>query len=351
MALASSLTLGNYFILEHRLSPQETKNLNNKLSELGIAHSLERKSIIDNCYDYHKKYQPMASYQNKTYTSNEILLMILIATDNKIFSVINHVFDIKNKEIEDFLAKTTPLIERSYTTIYERHQHSGYKLILNSTSWIFHILSSFCINPENLNGIIEQVSRIVKNTSNKKEYAYLYKKVIGFDNLNQLFQTHNHDKDYGASLIFDIYEKLSESLSCDTHYWLQRAKSILYLKREEISHLKKGADYAKKAYFDSDNAKLKINATTTLALLYGRIASEERYSSTITVSEAIRWYSMSLEENDVNQKYVNDILTNAKSGSDLDQLCKQYVNLSLNNEDKKKLSQIITKRNEFQRVL
>lgn len=141
----------------------------------------------------------------------------------------------------------------------EIHQHSGYKIVLNSSSWVFSILGDY-YNKNNIERVLRVIDRIVQKLRNNDRLHSIYRKIIGFDNLNQIF----HVKGGGASgLIFEIYNSLEIPLVDDKHYWLQRAKSILYQHEKNIEKLLCGVNYALKARFDSNNKKLITSAKLT----------------------------------------------------------------------------------------
>jgi len=153
----------------------------------------------------------------------------------------------------------------------------------------------------------------------KSEFRSIYGKIIGFDNLNQIFYNKNRG---AANLIFEIYSALEVFLFKDQHYWLQRAKSTLYLKRKDKKMLQVAIDYAKKSYYDTDNIKLKINSTTTLALLYGRLANEQKYADLDILKDAIHWYHDSLQDRGVNKRYIDGMMNRDRNRNDLIELSK-----------------------------
>lgn len=320
-SVALRLTHNNFYELSNKFSPPELFDVNSKLSALGLINTTPNKSIIENCYKYNEIYETNFSIDTTKYNNDHILLMILLATDSKIYSITTRAFDIKRKDVIEFCKKLSPFVEMSESKLLESHQHSGFKIILNSPSWIFHILS--CVyRDKGEKTITAQIKRIVKTLKEKGNVSSTYNKIIGFDNLNQIF----HNKQQGVvSLISSIYNSLEETLYHDPHYWLQRAKSSLYISRKNTQDLTLAIDFAKKAFYDTENTKLKINATTTLALLYGRLTAEEKYENDKNIEEAVDWYYQCLQDKGINKRYIDGIINKNRERNDLNGLLRHLM--------------------------
>lgn len=318
---AALLTNNNYFNLESKLTNLETDIINNKLSEIGLIKLDQRMTLIDNCLRAFNIYEINIPFDVKSMTDKEFFLTVILASDSKVYSVIFNLLDINNNEIKHFLSKFSQFIERRETDNLELHQHSGHKIISNSSGWLFRILNEYK-NIVGHNRVVKNICEIVERFAKNKAFNPLYKKIINFDNLNQIF----YGQDKGeAGLILNLYENLEKVLFSDDHFWLQRAKSILNLKRNDIQSLRLAIDYAKKAYYDTNNEKLKINSTTTIALIYGRIVVVSKFNNKADLEDAINWYHLALQENQFNKRYIEDILQKTKKrNSDINDIC-QYI--------------------------
>lgn len=343
-SIVSRLTTQNFHPIKSRFNEKEILNLNNKLSEIGLIESLEYKSIMDNCYRYNETYDKLIIKDVNDYSDDYILLLILLATDSKVYSVMMNIFGIKRAVVNQFLDELSPFVEFGASRDIEFHQHSGYKLILNSPAWIFLILGKVYEN-NGANKIVSQVSRIVGGLKGKAEFKSIYGKIIGFDNLNQIF--YSRHKGVG-NLIFEIYSNIEEHLFKDPHYWLQRAKSTLYLKRKDKVMLSQAIDFAKKSHYDTENIKLKINSTTTIALLYGRLSNEQQFLDEKTLSDAIYWYYDAIQDKGVNRRYIDSIMGRDRDRNDLKSLVKHLMsngfvnNYSMNTQLSTKADKLIT---------
>jgi len=324
---ATRLTNNNYYRLENRLSTDSTEAINKKLSQIGLIKLDKNITILDNCYRYFEAYEEKLPLSIKNITDKELALLIILATEYKTYSVILNILEISKDDLNCFISKMSPFVEIQDIGAIESHQHSGYKIASNSSSWLFKILGEYHKQTR-----AEKTSDIIYNTvlklKGKTNFDGTYKKIISFDNLNQSF----YRKEGGSvNLIFNVYKKLESLLYEDGHFWLQRAKSILHLKRQNIEELNVAIDYAKKSYHDAENYKLQINTTTTLAMLYGRIANLEKFRNQDTVTNAINWYYSAFQENQYNKRYIDVILGKSnRIDSDVSKLCSYILGSNYN---------------------
>jgi SIR2-like domain len=332
---ASMLTNDNHFNLSDKFSFKERNKINYKLSAVGLIELDSKLSLLDNCFRAFDAYDEKIPFDVGSLTDKEFILTVILSTDGKVYSILFNILDIRKSEVDDYADKLSPFVEHQNTSDIELHQHSGYKIASNSASWLFKILNEYKKYFGN-NKVTRNVAELIKILINNKVYGTLHKKIITFDNLNQIFSDQQKGQ---AGLILNLYEKLEDILFDDNHFWLQRAKSIIFLKRNSLVDLKLARDYAKKAYYDSDNRKFKINTATTLALINGRITNLQSFENKNDLKQAIDWYYEALQENQYNKFYVKEILKRAKrSNSDIINLCTflliNVINLSRNEKKK-----------------
>ena len=315
---ASMLTNNNYFNLNNKLTNKEVEIVNGKLSEIGLIKLAKNMILLDNCFRAFDAYKERIPFDVAKLTDKEFILSVILSSDGKVYSILFNLFEINKNEIDVFIRKLSPFIEYQSISEIELHQHSGYKISSNSSSWLFKILNEYK-NKFGHNKVSKNIYEIVNGLIKNRVFNHLYKKIITFDNLNQIFSAKEKGE---AGLILNIYEKLEPVLYNDNHFWLQRAKSILNLKRDNIQALKLASDYAKKAYYDSASYKFQINATTTLALIHGRIATIQSFDNMNDLEEAINWYYNALQETQHNKRYINDILEKTKRRhNDIKNIC------------------------------
>lgn len=339
-SIVSRLTNNNYFHLNNKFSDRESSLLNKRLSRIGLIKYKNSCTLIDNCYRAFKLYKKEVPFDTKKITDKEFLTTIILASDGKVYSVIFNLLEITKQQVDKYINKLSPFIEYQEVDRLEQHQHSGFKVVSNSSSWLFRILSEYK-DDYGHNKVAEGVKQVVGLLIENQAYSYLYKKIITFDNLNQLFSGEERGE---AGLILNIYEKLEELLYDDNHFWLQRAKSIRNLKRHSIKDLKLATDFAKKAFYDTTKDQLQVNATSTLALLYTRIINLQRYVDHTDVKEAINWTYGALQKTQLNTHYRQDILRKAKlPESDIINLCKFLLHntVQLNREETKQAEFIV----------
>lgn len=343
MAIASRLTTNNYYLISDKFQSEEINTLNHKLNDIGIPISDERKSFIDNCYRYFDIYGEKFPLDIKSIKEGEFKLTLLLAADGKAYSLSLKIFELTKEQVEKYVSRFAPFVEIVNINELEAYLHSGFKIVSNSASWLFRILGEYqtYVGPDQVSAIVmEMVSQLIE----LRYVGRTYQKLISFDFLNQAF----FKKEKGSvNLIASIYEKLENILSDDGQFWLQRSKSLFYLKHDSLKDLYIAADYAKKAYHDATNIRLRINATTNLALISGRIAAIHEFKEVKSVQDAIEWYYEALEENEHNRKYVKEILQGTKRNrSDLRNLVSSILmpnQIELSKTYKKKAEKIINK--------
>ena len=339
---ASMLTNNNYFQLKNKLTVNEATGVNKKLSALGLIKLDQKMTLLDNCFRAFNIYKERIPFDAELLTDKEFILSVILSSDGKVYSIIFNLFGINKKEVDVYVKKLSPFIEYQNISSIESHQHSGYKITSNSSSWLFKILDEYK-NKHGHNKVVKNTSNIVEALVKIKSFSSLYKKIITFDNLNQIFSAEGSGE---AGLILNLYEKLEKFLYNDSHFWLQRAKSILNLKRISIQDLKIAIDYAKKTYYDSTNSSLQISATTTIALIYGRIAAIQSYKNIDILKDSIKWYYMALQETQYNKRIINDILEKTKKrNNDIKDLCNYLLGneIYLDTNEKKNAEFIINK--------
>ncbi|PHR30483.1 MAG: hypothetical protein COA36_00280 [Desulfotalea sp.] len=316
--ISSSLTNNNFYSLPNRYSENELDIINDKLSRIGLIEIEKNLSLLDNCYRMFKTYGSKLPIDAAKMTINDFKMTLILVSDGKIYSVIFRLFDITIPEVDNYLKKMSPIVESQDISNIERHQHSGYKITSNSTSWIFRLLSEYK-EKHGHNRVRDNVYEIIKTLKESGMYESIYKKIITFDNLNQVFSGKSKGE---AGLILNIYEKLESLLYSDSHFWLQRAKSIKNLKRNSIKDIRLAIDYAKKAYHDASRDTIETMATTTLALLYCRLVVLTKHKDSEDVKDAISWLHSAIQVTSYNKRHVKTILEGAKDPrSDIYKLC------------------------------
>ena len=331
--------------IENKFSQNEIKAINLKLDKLSISR-FKDKTIIKNLFDFEKIYGNIKSNQNISQTINNMVnskfedsyigSILLLLTFEKIYSSTFYNIYSSSKLFNQFYDFASTFIEKEETSLYEVNKYSGYKLILTCDSCLISFLNEIIKNKKitfkQLAQVILYISKKLYNTNQK----YLVKQLIMFSNLNSIFGQYNNIG--GArSIIFQTYKALEDVLYEDTDYWLQRAISHLYLSsKASINDIDDGIKYAKKAYEDFNSPKKKNQALHTLAMLYGRKSSAERYKNINTIKITIDYYLDALKTNTWNEKYIIKIITRKENENDIFKL--------INNVDSTKLDKDYTRK-------
>ncbi|MDE5937589.1 MAG: SIR2 family protein [Lachnospiraceae bacterium] len=197
----------------------------------------------------------------KSYTENEKILLLILCVKDKIYTKDIYSLGISQSELKCFLDRAQKLIELIQNSRGENsNSKSSHKLVHNSKLILLKEIQNFQ-SQDTLNAIVRIVKVFLNGDSDQRR---IYKEVMQFDTLNQLFGR----KSGAGRLIFKVYEKLQPVLKEDLHYWLQRAKSIYRLVSDnQYFKLKEAYGYAKKVYMDSNQKSLTAKAALTTSLI------------------------------------------------------------------------------------
>lgn len=258
----------HYIRIPNVFRGKELKDFN----KIADYNGLVKRTPFDTNLDYIKKLHDSKSIKEfpflegipKQYSVEEMAFLILLAAVDKLYSKQIMNLGITNTKIDFLLKKLKGLVEKVENKRKGRGiSSSRYKFVYNSRYCILYILSQF-----NTDSIVESIRYIVKHLRYTDDDR-LYIEVVLFDTLNQLFG----GKTGSSSVIFKIYESLSDILNDNMDYWLQRAKSIYrFGNRSSLSvdELKKAYRFAFKAYEDGRdmvNGILRSKAAMSLSLI------------------------------------------------------------------------------------
>ncbi|PKN73922.1 MAG: hypothetical protein CVU52_06950 [Deltaproteobacteria bacterium HGW-Deltaproteobacteria-10] len=332
-----------YFELSAKLEDIEYDILNEKLSDMGLINFQKKKSLLDNTYYLSERYPDRKAHivASNELTDNEIITLIITAVFDKTYSSITRALGMGKEELKNLAEKINPLLELELTNSQELHHHSTVKLSVNSTPWLYKIITEF-YKANGIKKTVNIIKRIVKLFICNESYTYIQQKIIMFDTLNQLFGA---DEGGAAALIRAVYEEIQDLLSDIPDYWLQRSKSILKLENKRIDRIHDGIDYARKAYEDGIRQKTIMNAEFTIALLYGKLCKMEEYKRYEDINEAVDWFYSALNKYRSNRPYIESMLEySKKEQGPFYHLC-NYLNL--NNAH----SQLLEKRDKVRYLL
>ncbi|MCI5191334.1 MAG: hypothetical protein D3905_16445 [Candidatus Electrothrix sp. AS4_5] len=299
-----------YFEISNKLDRDEEKRLNSNLSKLGIINFLKNKSLLDNTFFLSKEY-PDRKTKIVNYSAlkdTEIKSLLVIAVFDKIYSSAARAVGLHLDGMKKLSVKLHPILELEKTYKIEIQHHSHTKLSLNSKPWLFQILSNFNKRKgkrKTANLIKELVESFIIN----HHFSYIQEKVIMFDTLNQVF---SYEEGGAGALMNEVYVTIQPLLSDNPDYWLQRAKCILRLERNNLDNIKDGIDYARKAFNDGIRKKTVNNAEFTIALLYGKLCKFEKYTNVDDIIEAIEWFHTAINKHKYNKAYIESMLERSR---------------------------------------
>lgn len=277
----SELTKSDYIKISNIFSTEELTLLTPETNLHGFIERKKHNSNLD-YLNILKKEQSIPISLNlrlpNEYTKNEQIILLLLATKDKIYSRELNSLRIKYAEIQSFLNRVSILCEWVHTTKGESGTYSAYKLVHNSKNIILDEIRKID-HDDIIQSILFIVKTFKKGDNNQKR---IYREVMQFDTLNQLFGR----KKGAGKLIFSVYENLESELSGDLHFWLQRSKSIYRLLPNNYWKLKSAYSYAKKVYLDSSNDTLMTKAALSVSLICSLLYSlEKNYRAKLNVLE------------------------------------------------------------------
>jgi len=210
----------------------------------------------------------------------------------------------------DFARKWSPFVEFEPTdAVTRKAENSPSVLICNSYAWTQLAVRRL----SDRLGLAETASFIVDLYIAVREVDSEAFHLILFDNLNSVYSTKRlNEKDWGASVITAVYEKLAQYCAQDPDYWLQRAKGIYYLSNNE-EDIRVAIEYCEKGIVEREE-KTKINAKLTRANLFGKLCHVTKYRDDDVVGRAVDAYTDAIGKRSENPAYIDELLRKSVRG-------------------------------------
>jgi hypothetical protein len=330
--------------LNGKLDSIPLPNFINKIRiENGMKNVTRNQNILDNIIRINMTTYSDTEHINwESYKITKVkeftLLFILSVLDKFNLSYYYLVYQGLN-EVKKLVKKFSPFIEEQDISIYEHEQNSGAKIISNcQVSLSFLLAKALEEKTFNIDEITSELSRIIGKLYKNK--IQKYQDLLFFDNLQQNLQNRQH-KEYFQTIVIDLYTKLENELTTDKHYWLQRAKSILYMQSDDINAIKDGLRFSTKVYTDELNVTSKLSgyAAHISAMLYGRLINLEEFNDIDNIKAAINYYHTTFNDYTWNSIYLSKMIKRTDV-NDLKKLCFDFDSDTLDMEYREKLRDI-----------
>jgi len=342
------------FTLSNILENDELEKINNKLNHIPLPN-FKNKITINDLITKHRKHNFLDNiiridktiYKDEEYIKWEdyqitkikefTLLFILSTLDKFNLSSYYLVYGGIN-ELKKLVNKFSPFIDEVYISQFESEQASGAKIISNSQVSLTYLLTEAIKNNTlSIDDITDELSKVISKLYKNK--IHKYQELLFFDNLKE--NLHTSHKETFQKIVIELYKKLEKELTDDKHYWLQRAKSILYMQSSDINAVKDGLRFSTKIYTDEiiKESKLSGYAAHITAMLYGRLISLEDYKNLNNIQEAIEFYHLIFEQYDWNKMYIKNMIKR-EDKNDLKILCFDFNDRELDMEYKIKLKEL-----------
>ena len=281
-------------------------------------------------------------------SDKELSIIILLATTQAIASEEMYYFDLI-KECADFSSKYDTLAEWAFFDEGQTRQDSRQKLKSNTRYYLLKILGDIASDKSKHDLVISSYKYLYQQVARSEPDEFLTSRkmldYIKFDVINDIFYIKNN---VSLELIKSIYEQMEDVMNINSQFKHQRAKSILWLEKNDISEMKKAYGYIKVAYYNTDinlkrnPSKWHLNISLghiayTRALIYGRICFLEKYVDIDNTLLSLEFYQKALF-NPVNReelKILREGKTDKRIRHDLRYLLEHILGSEKINEDKK----------------
>lgn len=247
--------------LNNKFSSIELEEFNEGVNKLAFISRSDNQTSLDYAYKLMEQQNldaPFSKYKIESMSFNQKVLLYLLTIFDRVYfhEILN--LDFRLSDIDSFISEYPELFEIIDCDPYESDGKSVKKIVHNSKNLTLSLVSRMSK---------EMVSEVIKIIV-KKLYlndSQQYKTAIMFDTLNQIFSKH------GSGLLIDhVYKELESILYNEHHFWLQRAKSIYRLFKNDRQKLEEARKFALKPLNDPGVARhIKVKASFTLSLIYG----------------------------------------------------------------------------------
>lgn len=234
----------------------------------------------------------------------DLAIIILLATQQAITSYDMYYFDIV-KECSEFSDKFPMLAAWIYIDDGLSRKGSKQRLNANTRYYLLKILGEYSGDTKKHSAIIDAYKYIYDKIAEAEDESFdITRKMLDyvkFDVINDIFYRKNNS---APQLIKNIYEALEPDMNTNSQFKHQRAKSILWLSKDDFEEISKAIGYIDLAYHNTEtllrtrhNRFLNISLghiSYTRALLYGRRCSIENYSNEDGLKSALSYYREAL---------------------------------------------------------
>lgn len=325
--------------LDSRLHHAEVASLNKLLDPLGFQRWAPTDSILDNVFTLGSSSIASGILKNQSRlderidlicadgkggaqaripTKLEFSLLFYLAVRQRIYSFVHRTLVKKyglaymaSTHSSDFARKWSPFVEFENTdAVTRKAENSSSVLVCNSYAWTQLAVRRL----SDRLGLIETASFIVELYISVRDIDPEASRFILFDNLNSVYSTKRlNEKDWGASVITAVYEKLAPYCAQNPDYWLQRAKGIYYLSNNERD-IRIAIEYCEKGIVEREE-KTKINAKLTRANLFGKLCMISDYKNDEDLASAIEAYMDAIGKRNENPAYIDELLRKSGHGT------------------------------------
>ncbi len=327
-----------YYQIKNTFSGSEIDEFNVKADKLAFVQRKKNQTNLEYSYILLKQQNMDMRYipnDISQFTLNEQTILFMLCVFDKVYTHEALEMDIKISEVERFTKEYSILFEYLDCDPNEAYGKSVRKVVHNSRSILLNLIREMTKED-----VLNVIRSIISNL-----YLYdkeNYKAAMMFDTLNQLFS-----QDGAGYLIEYIYEGLEDVLYREPHFWLQRAKSIYRLFRNDKKKLLVAATYAQKAMYDSDingnrNINLYLKSEFSAALIYCMLYNIEENSDKqneyqIKSIQMIHEVLVSPDHHYIPNSIHSDITYRESAFNNIKSMCEQFISP----ENKEKHSVIV----------
>ena len=248
-------------VLSPQFSLNELDDFNSQVDRLAFIRRYRSDTTLDYSWRLMEQQRLQSPFSNcpvDGWSLNQKIILYMLVVFDCVYAHELSRLDISLCEAEAFTSSNQELFEKIDCDPNESEGKSVFKYVHNSRYIAISLLTRI-----NKDDIVNIVCKVVKKLY--LDDPYQYKSIIMYDTFNNIFS----QKKGAGHLIDEVYEKLEKILYAEPHFWLQRAKSIYRLYKEDRKRLEDARSYAIKTFSDPHiESYTKIKASFTLALIY-----------------------------------------------------------------------------------
>jgi len=310
------------FKINNHPSPKELSSINRRAIESHLPTFTTGRYFLDKIFNVYSILGENNTFKKINITSELYIILCVIATKYHITGqeIINS--GLKISETKTLAKQHEPFLDIDEIKTEERYDHTSFKIVSYSSSWVVALLREF-YRSKGKDWCIDNLIAPLRNIYIKdKELAISIRK---YDNLNFIF---TEGRGGAADLIIGLYEKLQEIEGRDPEFYVQKGKAYynIYQGNDQITQISKRIkelDTALSWAKTSRSTTTERNIIHIRALLWIKKMKMTEFDSISEVDFSTSLNCILEAINNLENISYNDTLLNSESKSSIN--LKEYI--------------------------